>query len=143
MEGVISRATKHDLRNREIAICDCLSQGVQINDMCRDLSKQFGVSELTIRRQYLDVMAGLTEQDETKRAELRSQLLLQTEHLQRRATEAGNVKNALDAINTRAKIGGLFDPKQIEAPKRPKIVVIEEKSQAGLSLVGKPGNGES
>lgn len=143
MEGFISRSTKHDLRNREIDICDCLAQGVQITEMCSKLSKKYQVTELTIRRQYLEVMKGLTEQDETKKAELRSQLLLQSEHLQRKATETGNIRNALDAINTRAKIGGLFDSKAEKAPDRPKIVMIEEQSQSGLALVGKTDDTKS
>lgn len=134
----MARATKKQLIEREEDIHTAIRLGQEPAEFSKILAKKHDCSPHTIMRQYRELVNQLAESQKEVREELRVELELQAKHIQSLALQNGNLKNALDAINQRAKLSGLYLPEKEETPKAPPKPVfnfVKQDNSVPLSVV--------
>lgn len=136
----MARATKRQLIEREEDIQEAIKQGRDLNKFAAELATKHKCTPASIKRQYRDIINQLAETQKDEREGLRAELELQARHIQSIALEKGSLKNALDAINQRAKLGGLYQPDKAEeekAPEKPVFNFTKRDNSVPLSVVPK------
>lgn len=112
-------------REKEIRLM--LSEGTSIPQMLKIMADKWKCAETTIRRQYLEIMKELSEDDKFKREELRQTLIMRNDYCYRLALAEGKIKTAIDANVATAKLGGLFDNNEVKRQDMPKFIDTEVK----------------
>lgn len=115
----MARATKRQLIEREEDIQTAIRLGQEPTDFAKVLATKHKCSPGSIMRQYREIINYLAETQKDEREGLRAELEMQAKHIQSKALEQDNLKHALDAINQRAKLAGLYNPAKEEAAKEP------------------------
>ena len=131
----MSKATKRQMLEREEAIRDNLAEGRDIRDFVSELAKKHACSELSIKRQYYQILNELVEVSKGARDELRVKLMARNDYLYKQALQQGNLKQAADINNLQAKIGGLYQPDQKKADEKPAAPVFNIVSNEDKNVV--------
>lgn len=119
------KATRLELLEREQDIQRLMSQGVDRNQICEQIGRKYAISPRTVETQYYRIVDEMARMVEEGRDELRVSLMARQEMIFKQAAADGQLKTALDAINSQAKLGGLYDAKALDN-KQPKVIVIGE-----------------
>jgi hypothetical protein len=128
----MSKATKRQMIEREEDIRDNLSAGRELRSFAPDLAKKHRCSELSIKRQYYQILNEMVEQNKGRRDELRVKLMERNDYLYQRALRDNNIKQAADINNLQAKIGGLYQPdtkQEAEKPRQPVFNIVANDSK--------------
>lgn len=136
----MAKATKKQMIERDDDIQDALRLGQDFRTFGPILAKKHNCSKGSIQRQYLNLVSELAGKQKESREELRVELMLKVQHLYDVALKAGNIKNALDALNSQAKMGGLFQPDKAEEKDKaapPSFNFIERDNSVPLTVVPK------
>lgn len=136
----MAKATKRQMIEREEDIQDALRLGKDFRAFGPELAKKHKCSKSSIQRQYLNLVSEMASKQKDSREELRVELMLKTQHLYDLALENGNIKNALDALNSQAKMGGLFQPEKAEKVEKiapPSFHFVERDNSIPLAVVPK------
>lgn len=134
----MSRATKRQMTEREDDILEALRLGQDFRTFGSVLAKKHNCSKSSVHRQYLNLVSEMASQQKETREELRVELMIKTQFLYDKALEAGNIKNALDAVNSHAKMAGLFQPDKEEKEEKvapPSFHFVEKDNSIPLAVV--------
>ena len=134
----MAKATKKQMIDREEDIHEALRLGQDFRTFGPILAKKHNCSKLSIQRQYLNLVSELAGKQEESREELRVELLMRVRHLYDLALADGNIKSALDSLNSEAKIGGLFKPDKVEKEEKiapPSFNFVERDNSIPLTVV--------
>lgn len=141
----MGKATKKQMLDREEDIQAELRLGKDIHQFAEDLARKHKCSKGSIERQYQSMINSMAESQQEKREELRIKMQLRTDYLYNAALSAGNIKNAIDAVNLQAKIGGLYQPekeKEKEKIQPPTFQFRQRDEAVPLQVVPKDDDDE-
>jgi hypothetical protein len=131
----MARATKRQLLEREKDIHTAIKKGQDPSSFAAALAKKHKCSENSILRLYREIIRDMRQAQAERRSELQVELERQAKYVQDLALEQNLLKSALDAINLRAKIGGVYkDEAKEEAKEPPKPVFNFMKSDNSVPL---------
>lgn len=135
MEVVISKAGKLEMAERDSKIIDLMGKGLSCAEICKLLAPLYKVSEKSIQRQYYmicnEAVQGLSEE---KKNEYRAEAIARSDYAYKAAIAEGNLKQALDATNLKAKLTGLYE-KTDNVESKPTVINIQQKDfSASLDL---------
>ncbi len=130
-----NKASKKELYQREVEIVKMIHEGHDRKHVCDVIAEKYGVTSRSIDRQYLKILKDMQESMVENKGELKASLLQKTEYIYKIALAKGNLKTALDAINSQAKIAGILSVIEANKPKVPEIITIREEDQSKPKLV--------
>lgn len=122
----MAKATKQDMLRREKLIQKLMADGIDRSTIFNTVASQEGISELTVRKQYYQIVDELQKLVKEQRHELRANLMARQESIYQKAMAKDNLKTALEATNAQAKLGGLYEA-EMDSPKRPEAIIFKEK----------------
>ena len=115
------------MAERAAKILRMMGQGFSCAEICAVLAPQYKISKKSIERQYYMIcnesVLGLSEE---KKNEFRAEAVARTDYLYKRAVAEGNLKQANDACNLKAKLTGLYE-KSEGGESSPTVINIEQK----------------
>lgn len=123
----MARLSKRQIYEREQAIHALIRRGASVRTIEDKLSKQYNCAKSTIRSHYNRVMQELIDANKEAVPELKATLLARAEHIFEIAMDSGNLRTALDTINTQAKIGGVLDRSEKKEDKTPDFITIAKR----------------
>ena len=128
---------------REVDIIAFIREGKSRREIGQLLHKKWNVTAQAIEKQHDKIVDTMRDELIEKRENLRSELLERTDYLYQKALEEGKIKTAIDAINAKAKIAGLFNERDENRQERPQTIEIIEQDQSvpRLTSVKKADNG--
>lgn len=136
----MARSTKRDMVQRAEAIYAALETGEKLSAMIVRIAKEHKCSENSIRKQYRVIMEDIKSRSEETREDLRVHLLKKLENYELRAVRNGDLKTAILAVNSQAKISGQFLPPKDNTEKveeKAPVFTFEEKDNS-VPLVAVP-----
>jgi len=131
----MGRSNKYDMLQRETVIMDRLSKGHPVSEICRDLAKAYNCSESAIRKQYENMMKEMAHRNQVAMESTRQEIDLRLDFAYRKAVEADNIKNMIDASKEKARLHGLYEKKE-DVAKIPEVIEFVEEDFSGLKVVG-------
>lgn len=72
-------------------------------------------------------MDDLIAENREQLPELKASLMARVDHIFNQALENENLKTALESINLQAKIGGIYDKKEVVEEKTPDIITVKKR----------------
>ena len=90
------------------------------------VAEEFNISPRTVERNYYSVVDELAKETWEQRTELRATLQSKLETIYKTAVEDGNLRAAIDACNSQARIGGLFEQRPEQQRELPTVIELSE-----------------
>lgn len=133
------QATKQELLDREALIVSLIANGVEKKAIFEEVATKYDLSPRSVERQYYYIIGEMAKEAEAARTELRGTLMARYDLIYKKALADDNLKSALDACNSQAKVGGLLERKtEDKGPELPKVLEFTERDD-GEPLKVVPG----